>query len=249
VNPLLDPNLRLVVAHRGNRAHAPENTLEAFRQAESLGADALELDVRMSRDGVAMVIHDATVDRTTDGAGQVSGYTRAELQSLNAAARFGKGEPVLRIPRLDEVFETHRNIPIVIEVKELAAADATAALVRRFDATDRVIIGSAKEAVVQRFYGSGIACCAAPSDAKRLIVLGLLGRTPRAPRYQVLSVTPRYRGLPIPVAAMAAAARRAGIPTQVWTVNSPETGLRLWNSGVAAIVTDDPGAMLRIRPK
>ncbi len=247
MNPLLDPNLRLVVAHRGDRAHAPENTLESFRQAESLGADALELDVRMSRDGVAMVIHDATVDRTTDGAGRVTGYTRVELQGLNAAARFGG--PKARIPLLEEVLDAHREIPIVIEVKEVAAVDATWALVRRFAATDRIVIGSAVEGVMQRFYRTDLPCCAAASDARRLILLALLGRTPRAPKYQVLSITPRYRGLPIPVGAMAASAHRAGIPTHVWTINRPEVATRLWRAGVSAIVTDDPGGILRVRPQ
>jgi glycerophosphoryl diester phosphodiesterase len=247
MNPLLDPNIRLVVAHRGNRAHAPENTMEAFAQAESLGADALELDVRMSRDGVAMVIHDATVDRTTDGAGLVSGYTRVELEALNAAARF-PGQTT-GIPLLEEVLDAHRDIPIVIEVKEAAAVEATESLVRRFAAQPRIIVGSAKEEVMQRFYRTGLSCCAAASDAFRLIPLGLLGLTPIAPRYQVVSVPPRHWGLPIPVAAVAAAARRAGVPTQIWTVNEPEFALRLWRAGVAAIVTDDPAAMLRVRPQ
>lgn len=248
VNPLLDPGRRIVVAHRGNRAHAPENTLESLRQAESLGADALEFDVRMSRDGVAMVIHDPTVDRTTDGHGLVAAHTRDELQRLNAAARF-PGSMVHRIPLLEEALDAHREIPLVIEVKELAAADATQALIRRFGAEQRVLVGSAEGAVMRRFYGSGIACCASPGDATRLLALGLLGRAPVAPAYQVVSVPPRHYGLPIPVAFLAAAARRAGIPTQVWTVNQPAAAIRFWRAGVSAIITDDPAAMLRVRPQ
>ena len=248
MNPLLDPNARLVVAHRGNRAHAPENTMESFIQARALGADALELDVRMSRDGVAMVVHDATVDRTTDARGAVASFTAAELQAMNAAAHFA-GTPRVGIPRLEEVLDTFGDIPIVIEVKEEAAVDATEATVRRFSAQNRIIVGSAREGVMQRFYRTGLSCCAAASDAYRLILLGLLGLTPTAPRYQALSVTPRYRGFPIPIVAMARAARRAGIPTQVWTVNDPATAIAYWSSGVAAIVTDDPAAMLRVRPQ
>lgn len=248
VNPLLDPRLRLVVAHRGNRAQAPENTMEAFQQAVDLGSDALELDVRMSRDGVAMVIHDATVDRTTEAAGAVAGFSRSELGQLNAAARFGAGRTA-RIPLLDEVLETHRQIPIVIEVKEMAAAEPTRVIVRRHGAAGRVIVGSAKQDVMDHLYGSGLSCCASARDARWLIALGILGGTPRAPRYQVLSATPRYKGMPIPVRRMAAAAARAGVPTQVWTVNDPEEALRLWRGGVAAIVTDDPAAMLRVRPQ
>lgn len=248
MNPLLDLGRRIVVAHRGNRAHAPENTLEALRQAESLGADALEFDVRMSRDGVAMVIHDATVNRTTDGRGLVAAHTREELQRLNAAVRF-PGSGVHRIPLLEEALDAHREIPIVIEVKELAAADATMALVRRFGAEQRVVIGSARGDVMRRCYGSGIACCASPGDASSLLMRGLLGRGPVAPSYQVVSVPPWHYGFPIPVVVLAAAARRAGIPTQVWTVNDPRTATRFWRAGVSAIITDDPAAMLRVRPQ
>lgn len=248
MNPLLDPDTKLVVAHRGNRAHAPENTIESFRQARELGADALELDVRMSRDGHAMVIHDATVDRTTNGSGPVAAHTLSELRALDAAAAFGGRYPVTSIPLLEEVFDTFRDIPIVIEVKELPAVEATEAMVRRFGAEGRVIVGSAREAVMQRFYGSGLSCCASGSDATRLMLLGLTGLTPRAPKYQVVSVPPQYYGFPIPIIAMAAAARRAGIPTQVWTVNDPARAVRYWKNGVAAIVTDDPAAMIRARP-
>lgn len=249
MNPLLDPGAKLVVAHRGNRAHAPENTIESFRQARELGADALELDVRMSSDGHAMVIHDATVDRTTNGKGPVAAHTLSALRALDAAATFGGRYPAASIPTLEEALDTFRDIPIVIEVKEQPAVDATAAMVRRFGAEGRVIVGSARETVMQRFYATELSCCASGSDARRLILLGLMGMTPRRPKYRVVSVTPRYHGFPIPVVAMAAAARRAGLPTQVWTVNDPARAIAYWRAGVAAIVTDDPAAMLRARPR
>lgn len=248
-NPLLDPNVRLVVGHRGNRAHAPENTIEALRQARDLGADAIELDVRMSRDGVAVVMHDPTVDRTTDASGPVAAYSFAELRGFNAAARFAGRYPSMPMPSLEEAMDAFRDIPIIIEVKELAAAEATAAMVRRFGAQDRIIVGSAVEAVMQHFYRTGLSCCASPSDAVRLLGAALVGGRPRDPKYQVVSVPPRYYGMPIPLGLLAAAAGRAGIPTQVWTVNDPARAVRLWRAGVAVIVTDDPAAMLRARPK
>ena len=249
MNPLLDPNVRLVVAHRGNRAHAPENTMEAFRQAMAIGADALELDVRVSADGVAVVHHDATLDRTTNGSGPVSRFPLSALQGLDAAAKFRGSSGAQSIPTLEEVLDAFRDVPLVIEVKELAAADPTASLVRRFGAVDRVIVGSSREAVMRRYYGSGLSCCASSSDILRLIGTGLVGGMPKNAQYQVVSVPPRYHGIPIPVRAIAAATRGAGIPTQVWTVNDPRQGLMYWRAGVAAIVTDDPAAMLRVRPR
>ena len=84
-------------------------------------------------------------------------------------------------------------------------------------------------------------------DAVRLIPVALAGLTPRKPPYDVLSITRRFRGMPIPVVRMAVAARKAGIATQVWTVNDPGVARTLWNGGVAGIVTDDPTAILRAR--
>ena len=245
-NLLLDPNGRLVIAHRGNRVAMPENTIAALRQAVDMQVDAIEFDVRMTRDGVPVLMHDATVDRTTDGKGALSALTLADVQALNAGARAAGGAR-LRVPALDEVFEEFPTTPFVIEVKEMAAAVATERAVRRFDAAQRVVVGSAETTVMEHFYRSGIPCCASMTDAALLIPFGLLGLKPPKPFYDVLSLTSRYLGLPIPIRHMAASARKVGVPTQVWTVNDPDEARALWAAGVAGIVTDDPAAILRAR--
>ncbi|MGH7636735.1 MAG: glycerophosphodiester phosphodiesterase family protein, partial [Gemmatimonadaceae bacterium] len=84
-------------------------------------------------------------------------------------------------------------------------------------------------------------------DAAMLIPVAFLGITPAKPRYDVLSLTPEYRGFKVPIPRMARAARRAGVPTQVWTVNDPREARHLWAEGVAGIITDDPVEMLRAR--
>lgn len=248
LNPLLDPNARLVIGHRGNRVAAPENTLESLVQAVELGADAVEFDVRLTRDGVAVLMHDPALDRTTDGHGPVGRYSLAELRTLDAGARRvrASGGRVL-IPTLEEALDRLRETPMVIEVKENGAVEATEKLVRRFGAIARVLIGSFDTTVTERFYRSELSTCASMRDAMRLIPSALLGRAPRNVRYEVLSVTPRYRGVPIPVRRMANAARKAGIATQVWTINDPLAARALWAGGVAGIVTDDPAALLRAR--
>src|SRR4051794_33655517 len=121
---LLDPRARPVVGHRGNRAHAPENTLESLREAVALGVDAVEFDLRVSRDGELVVMHDETLGRTTDGVGPVALRTMAELKSLDAGARFttdgghtfpwrGRGA---RVPTFDEVIESlPRDLPCIVE--------------------------------------------------------------------------------------------------------------------------------------
>lgn len=108
------------VAHRGGAALAPENTLAAFRRALSLSVDAIELDVQMSRDGHVIVFHDATVERLTDGQGNLLDLDLADLQALDAAAHFSGGwSQPQRIPTLREVLDLaqHGSIRVFIEIK------------------------------------------------------------------------------------------------------------------------------------
>jgi glycerophosphoryl diester phosphodiesterase len=248
MNPFVEPSARLVIAHRGNRVRAPENTMLAFRQAVEMGVDAIEFDVRMTRDGVPVVIHDAELDRTTNGHGLVESYTFDEIRTLNAAARSPGADGTRQlVPALEEVLDAFRATLLVIEVKELAAADPTERMVRRFGLQDHVLVGSAVTLVSEHFYGSGLKTCASMRDAMRLVPIAIAGLAPRKPPYHVLSVTRRFRGVPIPVVRMAVAARKVGIATQVWTVNDPVAARVLWNGGVSGIITDDPAAMLRVR--
>src|SRR5438477_13041721 len=101
-NPLLDLGRRLVVGHRGNRSRIAGNTLESLQSAIDVGADAIEFDVRTSRDGVTVLMHDETLDRTTDGHGPLASFSYAELRSVDAGARFNpRGTSRLRIPTLE----------------------------------------------------------------------------------------------------------------------------------------------------
>jgi len=109
----------LNIAHRGASGHAPENTLAAFDKAVEMKADFFELDVQMSKDGHLVVIHDTTVDRTTDGTGRVKDLTLEELKRLDAGSWFGPEFAGERIPTLEEVLDRYRGkIGILIEIKE-----------------------------------------------------------------------------------------------------------------------------------
>ncbi len=247
---LADPNVRLVVAHRGDRAHAPENTMEALVRAVELGADAFEVDVRASRDGVAVLMHDATVDRTTSGRGLVRENTLAELRTLDASrntASWSGGRAA--VPTLEEVLVRFRGFPIVLDIKELAVSAAAEKLVHSLGLQATVVVGSADAGVMDRLYRSGLVACASPADAMRLLAMSLVGVAPASPDYSVLSVTPTYRGMPVPILRMTSAARRAGVATHVWTVNDPSEAVRYWAGGVSSILTDDPAAILRAKPK
>jgi glycerophosphoryl diester phosphodiesterase len=131
--------MTIVVAHRGFSARAPENTMEAFRLGVEAGADAIELDVHLTADGQLAVIHDETLDRTTDRTGPVAGLTMDAIREADAGARFSRSDDAglpfagreLRVPTLPEVLAwLPDGIGLVVEIKAPAAADAVAEAVR-----------------------------------------------------------------------------------------------------------------------
>ena len=108
----------IILAHRGDSAHAPENTLPSFQQALQKGADGVELDVKLTADGHVIVIHDSTVDRTTDGSDRVSSLTLESIRKLDAGKWFNEKFTGTKVPLLEEVFETiGRDKIINIELK------------------------------------------------------------------------------------------------------------------------------------
>jgi len=138
----------IILAHRGASALAPENTLEAFQLAFEQGADGVELDAKLSADGEVVVIHDATVDRTTDGRGRVASRRLAELRGLDAGRAFSPEYQGARIPTLNEVFEAvgHRGI-INVELTNYyglpdGLAEKVCALVKRHSLQEHIILSS-----------------------------------------------------------------------------------------------------------
>lgn len=253
--PLLDPSARLVIAHRGNSMHAPEDTLESFRQGMALGADGLEFDVRLSADGVAVVIHDPTLERTTDGAGPVARHTLAQLHALDAGYRFtrdgGRTFPYrgrgIRIPTLDEALSAHAGTPCVIEVKAPEAAEAFVRAIEAHGARNRVLVGSFSDEAHARLAGRNLHLIASRPQVQRLFLRALTFRNAGpAPSYAACSVPPVWKAVPVPVIRFARMLRPHGIPTHVWTVNDPRLARRLWDGGVSAILSDDPGTMLAL---
>jgi glycerophosphoryl diester phosphodiesterase len=255
VNPLLDLSARPVIAHRGASAYAPENTLAAFELAVSQGADALELDVRLTRDGAPVIIHDETLDRTTNLAGPVRARTLAELRQADAGFRFspdrGATTPYrgtgLQPPTLAEVLWAFPAMPVMIEVKEPAVQDAVRRVLLEEQACERCVVASEHVEALQVFQEEPFTCGAAGAEISELYWSSLLRRRRPAPRYRALSVPLRYRGLPVPTRLFVAAARRLGCPVHVWTVNDAATARRLWARGVAGIVTNVPDVVRAAR--
>ena len=141
--------MTLIFAHRGSAGTHPENTMDAFYEAERVGADGIELDVQLSKDGEIVVIHDETVDRTTNGKGFIKDLTMKEINKLDASFKFKKLLQKVKIPTLRTVFEWMKKNELVcnIELKNSIIPypqleEKVIALINEFGYQDRVIISS-----------------------------------------------------------------------------------------------------------
>jgi len=250
---LLDPLARPVIGHRGNRAFAPENTLESFLEAVALGVDAIELDVHVSRDGVPVVFHDATLERTTDGIGTLASRSVTELKRLDAGARFtrdngrtfpwrGRGVTVSTFDELIDALPS--QLPCIIDVKTPAATEPLRHAVRRHGMAARIIVAGFDPQATRPLRGAGFALGASTSDVVALLWPALLRRRAALPQVQALCIPPRWHGLPVPIAALVRTLRGSGTVTHVWTVNDPAQARQLWDAGVQGIISDDPGLIL-----
>ena len=256
MNVLTELGARLVIGHRGNAAHAPENTLESFAQAVSLGVDALELDVRLTSDGVPVVIHDPTLARTTDRGGEVAALTLYEVKRANAGAWFSPDagasfpyrERRLTVPTFAEVLDAFPHVPLLIEVKVPEAALPAGAAISRANATDRCVFASMQGSAVAPLRPS-FRTGASAGEVARLLGLILRGGEATRLPYDALCIPPWYYGLPLPVRTLARAARPAGVVTHVWTIDDAETARSLWAGGIQGIVTNHPGLIIQARDR
>ncbi len=254
MNVLVDCTAHPVIAHRGNAAHVPENTIHSFDEAVALGVDALEFDLRISRDGVPMVIHDGTIDRTTDGRGSVASYTADELRQFDAGYHFTRDHGATypwrehghAIPTFEEVLARYTDIPMLIELKEAAVTGPALELLRDRDSSRRVVLASSVHAAVQPCR-DGHLTSASSSDLLQLLRELFLGRALGELPYECISMPRWYHGIPLPVKRIAAAAHELGVATHIWTIDVPALAQSLWRRGVNGIVTNDPGAMLPVR--
>jgi glycerophosphoryl diester phosphodiesterase len=247
-----------VFAHRGGSALAPENTIAAFETGVRVGADGLELDVHLSADGVPVVVHDETLDRTTDASGPVSARTADELARVDAGYRFpgGRGDYPFRgqglgIPRLRDVLHRHRGVPTIIEMK--LDSDALAARVaddiRAAGVIDSVCAagyGSTSAATIRRLL-PGVATSACHAEV-RLAVYRSWGRWPvkRPPfgGYQVPETAGRVR---IVSPRFLRHAHAAGLEVQIWTVDAEADMERLLAWGADGLISNRPDLAVTVR--
>ena len=230
----------VIFAHRGASAHAPENTLAAFELALQQGADAIELDVKLSADGIPVVIHDPTVDRTTDGSGTVSNLSLAALKELDA----GEGQ---KIPTLDEVFSTvGGKILINVELtnyktRDDQLVDKVVEVVKKHNLAEKIIFSSFLPKNLTR------AAELLPQTPRGLLALpnflGWFVRNILFKRGNYQALHPELRDAR---KKSIASTHHMGRRVHVWTVNKAEDMRRLADWGVDGIFTDDPELALKI---
>jgi glycerophosphoryl diester phosphodiesterase len=241
-------------AHRGASARAPENTLEAFRLAVEAGAGGLELDVRMTRDGEVVVIHDATVDRVTDGSGAVAGMTLDEVRRFDAGYSFspdgGRTFPYrgrgVRIPTLAEVYEEFPDAYVNADIKEAQpeAEEAVLSVIQDAAAEGRTLVASTDHAVLRRFRkvsGGHISTGASRREIAAFYVLSSLHLEALvSPAYEALQVPVEHRGIKLVTPRFVRAAHSRGVRVDVWTINDVAEMNQLLDLGVDVIMTDRP---------
>ena len=230
------PQRPAIVGHRGASAHAPENTLLAFRRAIEDGAQLLECDVHLSADGQVVVMHDETIDRTAAAdsplrTGAIGDLTRAELDTV----LLDQGE---RVPSLAELLEM-TTVPVFIEVKVAAAAKAVADQLRELPAGS-----SAAASTVISFHADALAEIRRATDTPVSYLVEQIGEQELATARELgaAGIGPSIKGLSLRAAE---AVHEAGLSVNPWTVNTPEQLAVALACGVDTITTDDPAWLQR----
>jgi glycerophosphoryl diester phosphodiesterase len=248
-----------VQGHRGASALAPENTLAAFRKAIELGADGMEMDLQLTRDGAVVVIHDDSLDRTTDGRGRVTDLTLAEIKRADAGVKFGSAYRGERVPTLTEVIDlvkTSGNVRVRLnlEIKFAEGREGTPA-----DLEERILAvlratGFVDRVTIQSFHHPS------PSKVKGLepsipagLLVGARGSVPDpvslVRQYRADYYAPEHR---LVTPELVQALHQVGIPVVTWTVNEEPLMRRLIDAGVGAvqgdaIISDHPDRAVNLR--
>jgi len=234
----------------------PENTMPAFARALEYGVPFLEMDCHATRDGEIVVLHDAALERTTDGDGPVAERSFAELERLDAGYRFtldggsfpfrGRG---IRLPRFAEVLRAFPGVRLNLEVKQAdpPIAAEVVRLVKRANAESRVLLASADEPILAaiRALDPGTALGSSTADVIEFVKAAAESRIASfTPRGHALQIPPDAFGRPLVTRELVEAARRVGLFVHVWTINDADEMKRLLGLGVDGLMSDLPGLLV-----
>jgi glycerophosphoryl diester phosphodiesterase len=250
----------LVFAHQGGEGIRPSNTMVAFDHTVALGADVLDADMHITKDGVLVLMHDETVDRTTNGKGYIRDMTFAEIQQLDAAYRFstdgGQTFPYrgqgITVPALEELFKKYPSMRFGIEIKQTPPEVAVpfCALIRQYNMQEKVLVSSFRKANMDAFRREcpEVATSAVEDEVRMLFFAHLVGLHGLVtPAYQSLQIPERGGGFQLLTPQFIAAAHSRGLQVQPWTINDEADLRRILALGVDGINTDYPDRLLGMR--
>jgi glycerophosphoryl diester phosphodiesterase len=254
-----NPDNFLVIAHRGGRSLGPESTLFTFQRAADLGVDVIELDVHRTKDGHLVIIHDRTVNRTTNGNGPVKNFSLVELKGLDAAFRWspdnGRTYPLrgkgITIPTLAEAFAAFPKLHMNIEIKESKpqVIGPLCDLIREFQKTDHVMIASFDASQLKRLRSQCPEVATSVGAREAFLFYGLQWAhldNIYSPPAQALQVPEYYGNLQVITPRFLKAAHARNMRVHVWTVNETQNMQRLLKLGVDGIMTDYPERLLKL---
>ncbi|MBP6210389.1 MAG: glycerophosphodiester phosphodiesterase [Anaerolineales bacterium] len=254
-----DSDHPLVIAHQGGDGLWPGDTMFAFQNAADMGVDVLEMDAHITKDGVLVLMHDETVDRTTDGTGEIESMTLDEIKQLDAGYDWTPDEGAtfpfrgqgVTVPTLEEVFQAFPNMRMTIEIKKTNASISKpfCNLIRKHTMQDKVLIASFHDDRLKEFRAE----CpeVATSSAKNETTVFVLLTKPflggfYSPKFFSLQVPEESSGITVMTPAFVKAAHERNIAVEPWTINDEETMKKFITWGVDGIITDRPDLMLQI---
>lgn len=253
-----------VIAHRGGAELAPEGTLEAFRKSEELGVDILEYDVHLTADDELVVLHDDTVDRTTDGSGKVNEMTLEEVQSLDAGYDFQDENGAysyrnqgVYIPTVAEVFEEFGHMRHLVELKDTNDPERYDTLVQEmwnlieeYDLHDQVMIASFNHDINEAFSeisNGTVAIGAGEEEAVKFVLpLKLFSNALYNPSADAFQLPPDFEGIDLADPDLLQGAEERGVRIAYWTINDETTMRHLLELGAHGIMTDNPKLLIDV---
>lgn len=223
---------QIIIAHRGASGHAPENTLLSYQRAVDFGAQMIELDVQETLDGNLVCIHDSTVDRTTNGSGEVHSFTYKELVGLDA----GEGE---QIPLLEDVIKfASGKIQINIEIKVIGVEKKILDIVERY--------GMFQDIMISSFFHNTLLTV---RELSELVVTAILVNKPKdelvhyALDLRANAINPHYQ---LVTRELIQDAQKVGLKILPWTVNDSQTMMKLFAIGIDGLITDFPDRAVKV---
>jgi glycerophosphoryl diester phosphodiesterase len=248
-----------VIAHRGGAEQWPGETIFAFEQALQLGVDVIEMDVRSTADNHLVLIHNPTLEETTNGRGAVHDHTLEQLKKLDAGFKWtnddGRTFPFrgknITIPTLEEVFTAFPNVRMNIEIKqtEPSIVAPLAQMIREHGMTDRVLIAGFSDSALSEFrrISPEVATSASRSELIKFVAINsLLHGHKDIPGTDAIQVLSRFSIVPVITQRLVRTSHSLDLPIHAWTVNRKEEMQRMISLGLDGIITDLPGPLMKL---